>query len=96
MTIVHSEGVVSHGDTKRDADVSHTMDRVRPIARFIELPDLRRLHPAGKADFPARLRDILSAGPLDTTLAGKPGLEHEWIKQATSLAARAYPSHATT
>ncbi|MGI9078484.1 MAG: iron-containing redox enzyme family protein, partial [Gemmatimonadaceae bacterium] len=40
--------------------------------------------------------DILSAGPLDTTLVGKPGLEHELIEQATSLAARAHPSHATT
>ncbi|MBA3559226.1 MAG: iron-containing redox enzyme family protein [Gemmatimonadaceae bacterium] len=98
MPIVESEGVATVGNTKRDVDMSRmgTADRERTIVQFIELPDLRRLHPAGKGDFPARLRDILSGGPLDATIAAQPSLENELIAQATALSARAYPSHSTT
>ncbi|MBC7789111.1 MAG: iron-containing redox enzyme family protein [Anaerolineae bacterium] len=98
MPSIRSEGVaaLANADHELDETQSHAADRARPIARFIELPDLRLLHPAGKADFPARLRGILSAGSLDATLAEEPGLEQEVIEQAMSLAARAYPAHATT
>ena len=98
MLIVESEDAGRSGNTKRDVNASQASvaDCARPITRFIELPDLRRLHPAGKADFPARLRDLLSAGPLDAALAEDPALEQDTIKQAVSLAARAYPSYATT
>lgn len=97
MSISETDTAVSIGYTGAETAIpqADALDRVRPITRFIELPDLRRLR-SGGADFPGRLRDILSSGPLDATLSRKPGLQQELIEAAKTLAERSYPPHLTT
>jgi hypothetical protein len=51
---------------------------------------------ADRPSLPALLRSALFGGPLDETLARRPGLERQLRTAATELAARAYPEHRTT
>lgn len=69
-------------------------------AEHLELPRFGLVIRTGQDDeeasFPARLRTLLSSGPLDRALAADPALERRLLDGARAVARRAYPAGRTT
>ena len=81
-----------------DTNVEPDADLPAPRAeQHLELPRSALVRvDVDRPRLPALLRDALFGGPLDETLARRPGLERELLDGARDLAARAYPSGRTT